>query len=406
MIELLFVFMLFVFARAGGWLAQRASIEMAVGEILAGVLMAAIIPFLPNPISAETVFHGNGLLEHTIVLSVGVLMLLAGIELKPQMLASRMSSSLIVAVGGSALPFAAGSGLAWIALPEGPNHLGLSLITGLALSITAIPATIKILEEFKLLTSSMGASIITAALLDDVIGLVLMAIVITIATASVAPTAIDVFWILGKVAVFFGIAIGLGNHVFPHLRRTLHAVDAASVELSVLIFVAFLYAMLAEFLGLHWILGPFMAGLFFEPARVGAKAYIETRSTMSVISGAALGPLFFASIGLNVDIFAVWAAPLFLGALIAVALLGKIIGAGGAARAAGFENKEAVAIGIGMSARGAVEIVILNIALGAGIFVFNSGNPIADNLFSFLVIAAVVTTMLVSPLMRVVLRKE
>ncbi len=405
MIELSFVFLLFVMARAGGWLAQRVGAEMAMGEILAGVALASAVPFLPDGLSVVTVFSGNGLLEHAIVLSIGVLMLLAGIELKPEVLAKQLTSGLSVALAGAVVPFAAGVMLAWTFLPEGASRLSLSLMTGLALSITAIPATIKILEEFKLLTSAMGATIITAALLDDVIGLVLMAVVIAIAVSGVAPTLMEIVWLLAKVAAFFAVAIGLGNHVFPHLRRTLHAVDAAAVELSVLIFVAFLYAMLAEFLGLHWILGPFMAGLFFEPARVGAKAYLETKASMSVISSAALGPLFFASIGLHVDLLAVSAAPLFLVGLIAVALLGKVIGAGGAAKLVGFSSRDATAIGIGMSARGAVEIVVLNIALTAGVFTYDSGNPISDNLFSLLVIAAVATTAMAPPLLRLVLRR-
>jgi len=404
MIELLFVFVLFVMARAGGWLAHRLGAEMAMGEILAGVVLAAAIPFLPDGLTAETVFHGHGLLEHTIILSIGVLMLLAGIELKPSMLANRLSAGLSVALAGAILPFVAGAMLAWNFLPNISNRLGLTLMTGLALSITAIPATIKILDEFKQLTSPMGATIVTAALLDDIIGLVLMSIVIALAVSGIAPTLVDILWLVAKVAVFFAVAVGLGNHVYPHLRRTLHTVDAAAVELSVLIFIAFLYAMLAEYLGLHWILGPFMAGLFFEPARVGAKAFEETRTTMTVITSAALGPLFFASIGLDVDLTAIGAAPLFLIALIGVALLGKIIGAGGAAKLTGFTNKDAAAIGIGMSARGAVEIIILNIALGAGIFTFDNGNAIADNLFSLLVTAAVVTTILVPPLMRMVLK--
>ena len=113
-------------------------------------------------------------------------------------------------------------------------------------------------------------------------------------------------------------------------------------------------------------------------------------------------PLFFASIGVRLDLGAVAAVPLFLVLLLTTAFLGKLIGAGVPARLAGLSSREAAAAGIGLSGRGAVELVIASIALEAGLFA--QPDVLVSNLFSALVITAVVTTMVMPPALRAVLR--
>lgn len=374
--------------------------ESSVGEILAGIALAGLLMISPDWVPRDGAIEGNVLLEHSVVLATGVLLLLAGIELKPSTITSHIKWGMSVAIAGIALPFVLGAGAVIVLLAPSADRVPLGLLAGLSLAITAVPAAIKILEEFGALASEVGSTIVVAALLDDIIGLILMALVLPIALSGQVPGAGPVAWLLVKVAIFYAVTIGLGNHVFHHVRRGLKAIDAAALELSVLILVACLYSILAEGLGLHWILGPFMAGLFFEPNKVGKTAYKETRRTIEVISAAALSPLFFASIGTHVDLASIGAAPLLLAALVAAAFIGKTLGCGGAARLSGLPRQDALAVGIGMSARGAVGIVILDIAYQAGVFPSGSGDPGADNLFSLLILTAVVTTAAVPPLLR------
>ncbi len=135
-----------------------------------------------------------------------------------------------------------------------------------------------------------------------------------------------------------------------------------------------------------------MAGLFFEPGTVGRDAYERVKGTVRTTTDGLLAPLFFASIGARVELSAISAIPLFLGALLAVAFLGKLLGAGIPARVSGLTTRESAAVGIALSGPGAVELIIASIALDAGLF--DHPDPVVANLFSALVITAAVTTVI------------
>ncbi len=141
-----------------------------------------------------------------------------------------------------------------------------------------------------------------------------------------------------------------------------------------------------------------MAGLFFEPSRVGHKAYQEINLIAVAITRGFLGPLFFASIGLLVNIDVVLHFPWLIITVILIAFVGKLVGSGVPARLSGLDTREAISVGVGMSSRGAVELIVLSIAAEAGLFL--QGDPeqgIIAHLFSALVLMGVVTT-LISPI--------
>jgi Kef-type K+ transport system membrane component KefB len=164
------------------------------------------------------------------------------------------------------------------------------------------------------------------------------------------------------------------------------------------------FAVLAEALGMDFILGSFMAGLFFKAETVGEDPYAAVEKSLRDVTDGLLAPLFFASIGARVDLGAVQAIPVFLAALLTVAFLGKLIGAGVPARLAGLPARDAAAVGIGMSDRGAVTLVVASIALEAGLF--NQPDELVANLFSALVIIAAVTAMVMPVALRAVLRTK
>jgi Kef-type K+ transport system membrane component KefB len=178
----------------------------------------------------------------------------------------------------------------------------------------------------------------------------------------------------------------------------MHHLKTQELEMSAMLVAAFAFAVLAEALGLHFILGAFVAGLFFGRKTIDEESYDRVKSAISAMTFGFLAPIFFASIGFNLHLGAVFGAPVFLATLLLVAFFGKVVGAGGAARAFGFTARESITIGIGMSPRGAVELVIAGIALKAGLFATgDTASPIVENLFSAVVIMAVVTTV-ISPI--------
>jgi Kef-type K+ transport system membrane component KefB len=327
--------------------------------------------------------------------------------LEPRELTERQAGSLAVAAGGVLLPLAGGFALAWAFLPDGGQKPVQCLLVGVAVSISSIAATVKIFEEFGVLHTWFGRTVVSASIIDDVIGLILLAVVLAMIRTGDVPGAADLAWMLGKVGVFFTVTVVLGAHVYPHVSRRLRAMQAASFEVSALCGVSLAYGLLAEALGVHWILGAFMGGLYFERSRVGPLAYNEMRLVFGAMAAGFLGPLFFASIGLRVELGAITQIPLFLALLIAVALFGKLLGAGLPAWLISRDKRGAMAVGAGMSARGAVELVVLSIAAEAGLFDRGeAAGPLVANLFSALVLMGVVTTLLTPILLRRILPRE
>jgi len=397
---------LLILARAFGEAAERLGQPASVGEIIAGVILAgsaawfgASVPFIAQLASSDV-------LEPVANLGIFFLVLLAGIETEPKEIAESSATSFAVASGGMLLPLLSGFGLAWLFLPESGVRPAQALLTGVALSISAIPATVKVLTDLDLLHTRIGEITVSAAVFDDVLGLLLLAVLLAMIETGHAPSVAALALLLGKVALFFVITAVLGAHVYPRVSRGLKAMQAAALEFTALAGVGLAYGLLAELLGMHWILGAFMAGLYFERSRVGMRAYNEIKLICVTITKGFLGPLFFISIGLRVDLSAISAIPLFLSLLVAVAFAGKIIGAGLPALWMGLNRWEAMAVGAGMTARGAVELVVLSIAYEAGLFAQgNQNHSIVAHLFSSLILIGVVTTLLAPIFLRYALRR-
>ncbi len=392
---------LLIATRVLGEVAERLGQPASAGEILAGVLIALAalsysdtIPFLANLVDSNV-------LVYTADVGIFCPVFLAGIETEPKEIAKHSLESLAVAAGGIFVPLIGGFTLAWFFLPESEHRQALALLTGIVMSITAVPATAKILQELQLIHTRLGQVIMGAALFDDVIGLFLLAILLALIGNGNVPDAATLTLLAGKILVFFAITITLGVHVYPHVSRGLNTMQATSLEFSALAVVGLAYGLLAESLGMHWILGAFMAGLFFERSRVGVRSYNEVRLIFTAVTHGMLAPLFFASIGLRFDPNALVSIPYFLLILLAVAFLGKIVGCGIPALMIGLPRQKALSVGVGMSTRGAVGFVVLSVAYNAGVFEqIDHADPITTHLFSGLVLMVVITTMLAPSLLR------
>ncbi|MDP6517235.1 MAG: cation:proton antiporter [Alphaproteobacteria bacterium] len=395
---------LLVLTRLLGEAAERVGQSASVGELIAGIVLAGLagaygdtLPFLAHIATSEA-------LEYAASLGIFFLMLLAGIEMEPREISRGSMGSFMVAAGGVILPMTGGIGLAWWFLPESELKQVQTLLVGVALSITAVPVTVKVFTELGMLHTRVGRMVVSAAIFDDVLGLFVLAILTAMIETGSIPDIATLALMLSKVVAFFAIAVALGVHVYPRFSRRLKAMQAAAFEFSALIGVALAYGLLAELLGIHWVLGVFMAGLYFEPARVGRRAYLEIKLIVAAVTGGFLGPLFFASIGLGVDLRAAVTVPGFLALLIAIAVGAKMIGSGLPALWAGMSRRDAAAVGTGMVARGATELVVISIAAEAGLFATgDSSDPVTANLYSALVLMAVVTTLITPILLRLIL---
>jgi Kef-type K+ transport system membrane component KefB len=405
--SLLQILIVLLVARLFGEGAERLGQSASVGELLAGVALAAVLGAVGGAVPGLGALAGSEALAFVADAGIFFLVLLAGIEMKPAEMARSSGAALAVAAGGVALPLAGGIGLGVLLLPDTPFKPALALVVGVSMAITAIPATVRIFSEVGLLHTRIGELVVSAAVFDDVLGLFLLAVLTALVQTGEVPEPGVLVLLLAKIAAFFGVTIALGVHVYPRISRGIQEMRAAELELSAMVAVGLGYGWLAEALGMHWIMGAFMAGLYFEDTRVGKRAYKDLRLIVTALAGGLLGPMFFAWIGLQVDLAAVVAVPWFLALLVAAAFLSKVAGAGLPALWTGLERREALAVGVGMSARGAMELVVLSVVLESGLFeMADHSHPLVAHLFSALVIMAMVNTLLAPLALRWILRRR
>jgi len=391
--------------RLFGELALRVRQPALVGELIAGIVLGVIVHQ-----NAETFPLLSGLTEDRVFraltdLGIFFLMLLGGIEMRPRELARASWGSLLVATTAMALPLALGTGVAWFFLPDSDYKLAQALFVGTGLAITAVPVAIRVLMDLNQLDTPSGRLIVSAAVFDDVLSLILLAVLTALIETGGLPGAGGIALIAAKMAVFFGLSIAAGHFLLPLVGSFMSRfVRLDELEFSFLLIVAFGFAVVAELLGVHFILGAFIAGLFFGRRTISPEVYEDVKKKVSGITTGFLAPLFFASIGLHLELSAVSAIPVFLVLLIVIAFFSKVAGAALPAMGMGYSKRDATAIGVAMSARGAVELVIADIALRAGLFTQpDPPPPIVEHMFSAIVIVAVVTTLASSGLLRVVL---
>jgi Kef-type K+ transport system membrane component KefB len=403
--ELLYILLvLLTVTRLFGELAERLGQPMILGELIAGIALGLVAHTFAETFPVLDNLPHNEVFVAITDLSIFFLMLLAGLELHPRQMVRGSGSAFLIAIGGMLLPLASGIGLAWWFIPDSPFHLAQALFLGTALAVTAVPVSVRVLQDLKQLQGRIGRTIIAAAVVDDMLSLALLALLTGVIENGTMPTAMGITMVFVDVLTFFLLASLIGRYLFPFLGKLLKSAVAADFQFSALLIAALAYSLLAEALGMHFILGAFFAGLFFLRRTVAPEIFDNVKSKLTTCTNGLFAPLFFASIGMNLNLEAALHVPLFVLTLVAIAFFGKLIGAGVPARMLRFNRREATAVGVGMSARGAVELIIADIALRAGLFTHPEPLPaIVANLFSAVVIMAVVTTLLTPLLLRPIL---
>ncbi len=363
---------------------ERFKQPAMIGEILAGVLLG---PTLLNFI------HRTEELKVISELGVFLLVIIAGLEIHlDEIIKSMKGRNIIISIAAFFIPLISGYLVG--------NYFGQDVMStifiGLCVAITALPVSIRILMDLGKLNSSVGQKIISVAIFDDVIALTILGILLDL--KDVEPTFANisqatVFTVLKLIIFLIVIALTYKliqklaqkeNFIENQLNLILTYLKGKESLFAVFFVFILIFATITESIGLHFIIGAFFASMLISKELVGKKHLETFHNTTNSMAMGFLAPIFFAGIGLEFQFSSIQNYPLLI-AIIAVSFLSKIIGGYIGGRFARLNHKVSLALGIGLNARGIMELVIANIAYKAGI--------INTEIFSMLVIMGLITTL-------------
>lgn len=340
-----------------GLITRKFQMPQVVGALLAGLILG---PAMLNVLS-ETRF-----LSQLSELGVIVILFTAGMGTDIQELKRTGAAGFLVALCGVLVPLAMGTVLAWAAGKTGiiVTNRGFieDVFVGTVLTATSVSITVETLKELGKLNTKVGNTILAAALIDDVLGLIALTLV-----SSFAGAKTNVLLVILKIALFFVFAAAVGFIALKLFTKMVEHNDGKNLRrYPVLAFVlCLLMAYCAErFFGVADIIGAYAAGLVI--AGTPKATYINSK--FEPISYLLLTPVFFASVGINVDISGLNRKVfLFSVLLLFVAIVSKIIGCGLGARLCHFSGRECMQVGTGMACRGEVALIVANRGVALGV---------------------------------------
>jgi len=374
------VFLMLLVARVFGEVLQRVKQPTLVGELLAGVLIGPSILNLIQP-SADLSLVAN--------VSLFFIMFLTGLRLHTKDIVEAGRRAMVVSILAFVIPFAAGASVASLfGLAQIP-----SLVVGLTLAITAVPVNSIILMEFGMLRTRLGATVITAGVINDILSLVVLGVILQLPAGGISAVSyLAVGSSVAKVVVFVGGILFVDRLLRRHpewsqrqLARLGPKLATKESSFGMMLTFSIGVSLLAEWAGLHFIIGTFFAGLLLNELMGDDRLGRDT----NVLSGITFGffaPLLFAFIGIEFNAEALTGVLALAGVLLAVAIAGKLLGGYAGARLAGFSSWESGLIASLVNSRGFVELVIAAVAYQAGL--------ISAALFSVVVGIGVLTTIM------------
>lgn len=337
-------------------------------------------------------------LESFFVLCVCLLLLVAGLEVDLSIVTRQGKAAVAVSLMGMVIPFVIGFGVAYALAVSAPSLIGynvesdkalpFALFLGIAMSITALPVIAKILLDMNMFKSDMGMLIMSSAMVNDLLGWIGFAMVLAMILPE-GESALSLQFVIPATLVFVGFMLTggrwLANKAIPWVQA--HSSWPGGI-LGFVFVLALLCAALTEWIGIHAIFGAFLAGIAIGDSR---HLTARTRETIEQIITYIFAPIFFAGVALRVDFYEGFDLAIVLIVLV-IAIIGKVVGCYLGAKIAGMDKRESLAIGFGMSARGAMEIILGQIALTYGL--------IDQELFVAIVIMAIATSVIAGPLMQ------
>jgi len=385
-------------SRAAGWLFRRIHQPQVVGEMAAGLLLGPSVLGALAPVAYAQVFPPESLGYLSTLSQIGLVlfMFMIGLEFDPKLLRGRGHTALLTSHVSIVLPFALGAWLALFLYPRmgtpGVPFIGFALFMGAAMSVTAFPVLARILTERKLLSTRLGAIALACAAIDDVTAWCILAgVVIVVRRADAAmPLAATIGGTAAFVVFMLAVARPLARRASARFEKS---GEMSQDWIAVILLGVLACAWFTEWLGIHALFGAFLAGAVIPNSGRLVHNLVRRLEDFTVVF---LLPLFFAFTGLRTSIGDVGGMLWVYAALtILVAVVGKLGGSAIAARVTGLPWRESLALGILMNTRGLMELVILNIGLDIGV--------ISPEVFTIMVVMALVTTFMTTPALQLVL---
>ena len=385
--------------RLFGFLFKHIGQPGVIGEIVAGIVLGPSVLGYFFPDVFQALFPPESLTNLELLSQVGLVlfMFVIGMELDFSVLKNKINETLVISHAGILVPFFLGIVASYWIYEEyaaaQTAFLPFALFIGISMSITAFPVLARIIQERNMTKTSLGTLAIASAANDDVTAWCLLAVVIAIAKAGTFASAL---YAIGLTALYIIIMFMV---VRPFLKKVgevyanQEVINKTFVALILLILI--ISSTLTEIIGIHALFGAFMAGVVMPPSIGFRKVMMEKVEDIALVF---FLPLFFAFTGLRTEIGlinspALWGVCLLL---ITVAVAGKLGGCAGAARLVGESWKDSFTIGTLMNTRGLMELVALNIGYEMGV--------LPPSIFVILVIMALVTTFMTTPLLHLVER--
>ena len=378
-----------------GWLARKLGQARVIGEIIGGILIGPSVFGRFTPHWSATLFPPASFNAFDILSTVGLILFLflIGMELDYGQLYKQRATAVMASGMSIVFPFAMGAILAHSLrirfAPHGIGSVPFVLFLGISMSITAFPVLARIIEERHMQGTALGTTAILCAAVDDVVAWTLLAIALALIGHDGGSASLP--WRLVGLAVYLVVMIMVVRPIAAWLVKRMRTTTDLSLEmLGVVIAITLISAAATQAIGVHPLFGAFMAGVCFPRVERWQTAI---RAKLDMVVSVLLLPLFFALTGMRTRLDLLNGASVWFWAAIVLvaAVFGKMGGAALAARWNGQTWKDAAALGALLNTRGLVELIVLNIAYNVGAF--------TPTLFTMLVVMALVTTMITTPIL-------
>ena len=382
----------------GEWM-QRIGQPAVIGQLLAGIILGPSVFGTIWPSGQQAIFAPNAsdrqMLNAVSELGVLLLLLLTGMETDLALVRRVRRTALITSAAGIVIPFACGYVLGEMlpdsVLPDPNQRLLTSLFLATALSISSVKIVAAVLREVDYLRRNLGQVILAAAILDDTIGWTILAFIGGLAAQGRIVIGPVLFSVLGTAA-FLAFCFTIGRRWVARIIRWTN--DHFVIEMpviSIILIIMLALALVTNFIGVHTVLGAFVAGIMIGQSPILTK-HIEEQLRGLIV--ALFMPIFFGVAGLAIDLKVLSDRHLLGLALIVIGIasIGKLGGCYLGSRLARLNHPEALAVGFAMNARGSTEVILATIGLTMGV--------LNQQLFTVIVLMAVVTTVCMPPLLR------
>lgn len=378
---LLYLAIILMSTKLLGLVTRKAHMPQVVGALIAGLILGP---------ACLGLLHSSRFLNQVSEIGVIVLMFMAGLETDTEELKRSGLASFIVALFGVLVPLAGGFGIAMacrVASPElSASELMQNIFIGIILTATSVSITVETLKEMGKVSTKAGTAILGAAIIDDILGIVALTVI-----TSMADPSTNIVLVLLKIVGFFAFAIVFGVGFFYIIQKWV-SLDPRPNRRHVIMTFAFCLVMsfcAEHFFGVADITGAYVAGLVLSHSTKREVIYRE----FDTVSYLLVAPVFFASIGLKVELSSMSGSLItFTLLLLVVAILTKILGCGLGAKLMGYTSKESFQIGIGMISRGEVALIVANKGEALGL--------IGDKLYAPIVVTVVITTVITPILLK------